>query len=130
MKIPENAVERDIRAMSSLCKARPITHLCFHMNDYDSIETMNYCSEVRGIVAVVDKDFFIKNHHLDDKHIGFNLPSDILGLLGGELMESHFAVHEPMKNFFAKLTETNMLYLGTHNRLRYFQRKKLQKIIS
>jgi len=130
MKIPENVIERDIVAMSSLGKARSITHLCFYMNDYDSIQTINYFSKIRGIVAVVDKEFFLKNHCLDDRHINYNLPADISNLLGGELMESHFEVLEPMKTFFAKLDKTGMLYMGTHHRLQYFQRKKLQKIIS
>ncbi len=123
-EVQENDLERDIREMSALGRTRDVTHLCFHMCDYDSIQTIEEYPEITGIVAIVDKYFFIKNRHLVDRHIEDDLPSDIKELLCGELMESHFEISYPMDIFFEKIKETGLLYMGDDENLHYYMSLK------
>jgi hypothetical protein len=123
MKICESAIERDMRAIASSDREREITHLCFYLYDYDSLEMIDRYKEIRGALAVVEKNFFIKNSCIDDRHITNELPNDILNILGGEYMESHFEVLESLEVFFSKIQKTGLLYMGTHNRLWYYQTK-------
>ena len=123
-EVQENALERDMREMSAFGRSKAVTHLCFHMCDYDSLETIAFYPKIVGIVAIVDKDFFVKNRHLDDRHIEDDLPPDIKELLCGELMESHFEISYPMNIFFERIKETSLLYMGDDEKLHHYMNLK------
>lgn len=89
-----------------------VSHVFFLLRDHDTIEMECRYPNLTGAVAVVEIGFYNREHRIDDRHIGGELPPKIKEILGGEYQEGHFEVSLPLGEFFVKASDAGLFFLG------------------